>query len=99
MPERLRPGEPLSPCTEEGVEVLGHDVRGARTAVSADGGMIAGPAICARHGRSPSGKSEDVAVPLTSLSPQDLTVSNFTHNAGSQETPMDNLRGGAIHFQ
>ena len=38
---RLRSGEHLSPFAEEGVEGLGHDVRGAPAAISAGlGGMI-----------------------------------------------------------
>ena len=50
---RLRPGELLSPSAVEGVESLGHDVRGARTAISAGvGDMIAGPALGVRHDRS-----------------------------------------------
>ena len=83
----LRPRELLSPSAVEGVEGLGHDVRGARIAVSAGGGgMIAGPAFCVRHDRSPLGDSEDLPIPFPSLSPQGLTVSNSTHNAGSQKT-------------
>ena len=83
-PGRLRPREHLSPSPEEGVEGLGHDARGARTTVSAGvGGMIAAPALCVRHGRSPRGKSEDLTIPFPSISPQGLTVSNSTNNAGS----------------
>ena len=70
--------------TEEGVEGLGHDGHGARTAVSAGvGGMIAGPALCVGNDPSPDGKSEGFTIPFLSFSPQGLTVSNSTHNAGS----------------
>ena len=94
-PGRLRPEEPLSPSPEEGVESLGHDARGARAAVSAGGsGMIAGPALCVRHGRSPRGNSEDLTIPFPSLSPQGLTVSNSTHNAGSHKALMSS--GGIL---
>ena len=85
-PGRLRPGELPSPSPVEGVEGLGHDAGGAGAAVSAGvGGMIAAPALCVRHGRSPRGKSEDLTIPFPSFSPQGLTVSNSTHNAGSQK--------------
>ena len=68
----------------EGVEGLGHDDRGARAAVSAGGSdMIAGPALCVRHDRIPRGKSEEFTIPFPSFSPQGLTVSDSTHNAGS----------------
>ena len=82
---RIRPGELLSPSSEEGIECLGHGACGARTTVS-DGvvGMIAGPALCVRHSRSPRGKSEDFTIPFPSFSPQGLSVSDSTHNAGSQ---------------
>ncbi len=87
---RLRPGEPLSPSAVGGVESLGHDVRGARAAASAGvGDMIAGPALCTRHDRSPRGKSEDFTIPLPSFSPQGLTVSDSTHNAGSHKSSSD----------
>ena len=69
---------------EEGVESPGHDVRGARTAVSA-GGMITGAALRVRHDRGPRGRIEDAKIPLPSLFPQGLTVSNSTHNAASQK--------------
>ena len=84
-PGRLRPGELLSTSPGEGVEGLGHDVRGARAAISAGGGMIAGPALRVRHGQSPRGKSEDLTIPFSSLTPQGLTASNSTHNAASQK--------------
>ena len=81
---RLRPAELLSPPAEDGVEGLGHDGRGARAAVSAGvGGMIARSALRVRHGQSPRGKSKDLPIPFPSFSPQDLSVSNSTHNAGS----------------
>ena len=87
-PGRLRPGELLPPAAEEGVEGLGHNVRGARAAASAGvGGMIAGPALCVGHDRSPREKSEDLTIPFPSFSPQGLTVSKSTHNAG-----LDNAR-------
>ena len=54
----FRPGELFPTYAKEVVEGLGHDVRDARAAVSAGvGGMIAGSALCVRHGRSPRGKS------------------------------------------
>ena len=82
----LRSAGLFTAATEEGVEGLGHDARGARAAVS-DGvvGMIAGSALCVRHGRSPRGKSEDLTIPSPSFSPQGLTVSNSTRNAGSHK--------------
>ena len=80
----LRPRELLSPSAVEGVEGLGHDVRGARAAVSAGvGDMIAEPALWVRHDRNLLGKSEDLTIPFPSVSPQVVTVSNSTHNAGS----------------
>ena len=83
-PGRLRSGKLPPPSAEDGVEGLGHDVRGSHVAVSADGGgMIAGPALCVRHDRSLRGKSEDSTIPFPSLSPQGVTVSSSTHNAGS----------------
>ena len=87
-PGRLRPRELFSPPAEEGVEGLGQDVRGARAAVSAGvGGMIAGPALWVRHHRNPRGKSEILTIPLPSFFTQGLTVSNSTHNTGSQKGP------------
>ena len=83
-PWRLRPGELLSPSAEKGAEGLDHDVRGACAAASASvGRAVAGFALCVRHGRSPRGKSEDLTILFPSVSPQGLTVSNSTHNAGS----------------
>ena len=43
VPERLPPEGLLSPSPEEGVEGLGHDVRGARTVINTGGSMIAEP--------------------------------------------------------
>ena len=93
----LRPGELLSPSAVEGVEGLGHDVRGTRSAVSAGvGGMIAGPALCVRHDRSPRGRSEDLTIPFPSFSPQGLTVSNSTHNAGSHKMGYGTTTAGRV---
>ena len=87
----VAPACPLLPLSaEEEVEGLGHDGRGPRAAVSADvGGMITEPALCIRHDRSPRGNSEDLTIPFPSFSPQGLTVSNSTHNAGSQKARSD----------
>ena len=84
---RLRPGMLLSSSPEEGVEGLGHDARGARGAVSASADRaVAGPALCVRHVLGPRGKSENLTIPFPFLlPPQGLTVSNSTHNAGSQK--------------
>ena len=81
-------GRILSRSAEEGVEGLGHNVRSAPTAVSADGsGMIAVPALCIRHDRSPRGNSEDFTIPFSAFSSQGLTDSNSTHDAVSQKAP------------
>ena len=79
------PGLEIFPASaEEGIEGLGYDVPGERAAVNTGvGDMIAGPALCIRHDRSPRGNSEDLTIPFPSLSPQGLTVSNSTPNAGS----------------
>ena len=82
----LRSAGLFTAATEEGVEGLGHDARGARAAVSDGGsGMIAGSALCGRHDQGPQGRSEDVTIPLPSLFPQGLTVSISTQNAGSHK--------------
>ena len=85
----LRTRKSFSPSAIEGVEGLGHDVRGVRIAVSAGGGMIAGPAFCVRHDRSPRERSEDCTIPFPSFSPRGLTVSNSTHNASSDNRSSD----------
>ena len=83
---RLRTAGLFMPAAEEGIKGLGHDVRCARAAISAGpGGMIAGPALRGRHDRGPRGRIEGVTIPLPSLFPQGLTVSNSTQNAGSHK--------------
>ena len=81
---RLRTAGPFRPAAEEGIKGLGHDVRGARTAVSA-GSTITGAALSGRHDQGPQGRSEDVTIPLPSLFPQGLTVSISTQNARSHK--------------
>ena len=52
-PGRLRSGGLLPTAADDGVEGLGHDVRGARTAVSAGvGRAAASPALCVGHDQS-----------------------------------------------
>ena len=83
---RLRTAGLFMPAAEEGIKGLGHDVRCARAAISAGpGGMIAGPALRGRHDQGPRGRIEGVTIPLPSLFPQGLTVSNSTQNAGSHK--------------
>ena len=83
---RLRTAGLFMSAAEEGIKGLGHDVRSARAAISAGpGGMIAGPALRGRHDRGPRGRIEGVTIPLPSLFPQGLTVSNSTQNAGSHK--------------
>ena len=75
------------PAAEEGSKGLGHDVRGARAAASASGGMITGVALRGSHDRGPRGRIEGVTIPLPSLFPQGLTVSNSTQNADAHKAP------------
>ena len=64
---RLRTWRLTLTSAEKGVEGLGHDARGARVALSADSGVITGPALRVRHDRGPRGGIEDMTIPLSSL--------------------------------
>jgi hypothetical protein len=74
---RLWPRGLLPASAEGGIEGLGHDVRGARAAVSAGvGRAVALSALCVGHVLGPRGKSESLTLPYPSLHRQGATVIN-----------------------
>ena len=74
---RLWPRGLLPASAEGGIEGLGHDVRGARAAVSAGvGHAVALSALCVGHVLGPRGKSESLTLPYPSLHRQGATVIN-----------------------
>ena len=69
------PGKFLAPAAVEGVEGLGHNVCGARAAVSPGVGLaVAGPACEVHHGQALEGRVESLTVDPAAVESQGPAV-------------------------